>query len=260
VRSPFASILAGLLILLGLLVVLRPGATGDRPAEALDSVAAECEIDPFGCAAPTSAEGFPGTTGPTVPAAEVCPRSAYLCHGFRERGVRRVMRWPDDATEIEIRIPRPTHVDRAAARELQAAAARGILAWQNAPLPLRITRSDRAGSEDFAVSWSQSVLGNQLGRTGTQWERRDGVPTMRVTEMVLATHGPGPNPRPLDPGTIALTAAHEMGHALGLPHSDEERDLMYPTNTAPRMSTRDYRAMEALYALENGVEVVDEAR
>ncbi len=44
-----------------------------------------------------------------------------------------------------------------------------------------------------------------------------------------------------------------MGHALGLPHSDESGDVMYPTNTANTLSARDYRAMQVLYRLPNGV-------
>jgi predicted Zn-dependent protease len=55
---------------------------------------------------------------------------------------------------------------------------------------------------------------------------------------------------------VQLTAAHEMGHALGVPHSGSERDVMYPSNTATSLSAQDYRSMEALYDFEDGTEIV----
>jgi predicted Zn-dependent protease len=59
----------------------------------------------------------------------------------------------------------------------------------------------------------------------------------------------------LAPQQVLLTAAHEMGHALGLPHSDSRRDVMYPTNTARNLSNRDFRTVNALYRLTNGAEI-----
>jgi len=61
---------------------------------------------------------------------------------------------------------------------------------------------------------------------------------------------------PVDPNQLRLTAAHEMGHILGLPHSDEPRDVMYPTNTATALTARDHRTLEALYGFEDGTAIV----
>ncbi len=61
---------------------------------------------------------------------------------------------------------------------------------------------------------------------------------------------------PLDPRDVRLTAAHEMGHALGLGHSANPHDLMYPANTATTLTARDYRAIEALYDFEDGTVIV----
>ena len=52
---------------------------------------------------------------------------------------------------------------------------------------------------------------------------------------------------------------HEMGHALGLLHSDSEDDVMFPQlrpgATQVRVSGRDLRTVDALYALPNGATV-----
>lgn len=258
-RSLTNALIFGLLLLVGVFVLARRGTTPAPTSCTGEVPGPDCVSAP---AVDRGPAGAPSTAAPepTVRAEDVCPGAGYLCAGLAQRGIPRVMRWPDAVEEIEVRIPRPDFLDAAASREVQSAAVRGILAWQNSPFPIRVTRSDRPGSEDFVVSWSRRLNGTELGRTATRWELRDGVPEMQVQEFVLTTHAPWGDERRLSPRQIQLTAAHEMGHALGLPHSDERRDLMYPTNTATRLTTRDYLVMQALYGLENGAEILDEAR
>ena len=78
---------------------------------------------------------------------------------------------------------------------------------------------------------------------------------MRVFQLALATRSPRDRSHKLDPNQVFLTAAHEMGHALGLPHSNEARDVMFPTNTSRALTNRDYRTVTALYATPNGAEI-----
>jgi len=73
--------------------------------------------------------------------------------------------------------------------------------------------------------------------------------------LSLATHEPVPGGPALSAHQVELVAAHEMGHVLGLPHSDDPRDLMYPKNTATRLTTKDFLTLEALYRLPNGSEI-----
>ena len=75
--------------------------------------------------------------------------------------------------------------------------------------------------------------------------------------LELAAQSPFGGSGTLDARQVRLTAAHEMGHALGiLMHSDNARDVMYPTNTATSLSAQNYKTMGALYALEDGTTIL----
>ena len=114
---------------------------------------------------------------------------------------------------------------------------------------------DRGEPPDVTVEWVRSLGGNRLGRAEIQWIRQGEEVRLHVESLVLVTHYPGGGGAEMTPAQIRLVAAHEMGHALGLPHSDDNRDLMYPENTATSLSTQDYRTLEALYSLPNGAEI-----
>jgi predicted Zn-dependent protease len=67
-----------------------------------------------------------------------------------------------------------------------------------------------------------------------------------------------PSSTPDDPGLpacLALTTAHELGHALGIfRHSDEPTDLMFGNPTVPSPSERDLETAEHLYHVPANLE------
>ena len=218
---------------------------GEAPPEA------PCQED-GACARTGTSAGTIGAPVVTLEEAVACRDSAYLCRGLEWKdGTARAFRWNEETRVIRIRVPLPDG-DRGRAWEMQQAAMRGVRAWDGHPFSILVESRDRGSPADFTVEWMKTPLPNQLGLTSTRWTQEGGRATLEVTSFRLALANPSSR-GPLMARQVELTAAHEMGHALGLPHSDEQRDVMYPTNTALTLSARDYKAMEALYRLPNGV-------
>ena len=188
----------------------------------------------------------------TLNSASVCVDVGYLCAELETTGSQRILRWPADTGRLRIRIPPPPGVAPDRARALQSAVVRGIQYWQRRPFELVIdTHPTPSGQADIEISWGRELSGSQLGLTRTLWSLEKGEPKFEILGLTLAMRSPNSNYQ-ISPEQLLLTAAHEMGHALGLPHSDSERDVMYPTNTARSLSTRDFRTLGALYRLPNG--------
>lgn len=251
-----ASLVLGLALTAMLVTFARNnGMLGGKAAEE----EADCPYDnPRLCYVLSEEARARGTDEPEIilPAEEVCRSSGYLCVELEDEPVVKILRWPDETKRLVVRIPLPDFEPRETAIALQRAAARGIEAWQGHPFGLTIQTGSGGGRPaDILVVWHQTLEGRQLGLARTRWKWMAGEAHFEVEGLDLATRSPRNPRRLLTERQVSLVSAHEMGHALGLPHSDSPADLMYPTNTANRLSTRDYRTMEAIYALPNGAEI-----
>ncbi|GMR14177.1 MAG: hypothetical protein BMS9Abin29_2416 [Gemmatimonadota bacterium] len=227
------------------------------PASSREAV--ECPYDnPRLCSVLAEEAGVKSADMPEIKLLEqeVCVNVGYLCANVEEKRVTKIHRWPDDTQTLTVRVPLPDFEPKAKASELQRAAVRGIQAWQGHPFGLAIQTGSGGGrTADIQVVWSQTLGGRQIGVARTEWSWEAGKPRFEVLGLRLTTRAPSRPTRYLTVRQVSLVAAHEMGHALGLPHSDATTDVMYRTNTANRLSTRDYRTMEAFYRLPNGAEI-----
>lgn len=212
------------------------------------------------CPPPKMANGLDST----LSRRQACSSAGYLCSG-RDRF--QVRRWALERGRLRVRVPPPPVEDRDERRRLHDAAVAGILQWDGHPFPLQIDRGrfprrpwdiqfywvPRTAFGDFGGSG-----GNHAGVAYSEWSEQGGKPEFSVhgiSTVAFRDDGRG-NPVPAETQHVVSVSAHEMGHALGLPHSDQPTDVMTPsTATLPDASIRDLRTVHALYGLPNGARV-----
>ncbi len=238
---------AVILVLLGAFSLVRARGADEGPVAACDPADLGCSSVETGAAL----TALPPSS-PPLSAADACRNVGYLCADLGTSERIQIRRWSQFSGTIVVHVPRPDFEEAGDAARLQQAAAAGLRAWNGQPFEIMTDlRGDR--SPHFAVRWARGLGGNQIGIARTRWSQPTGLV---VVSVELTTRNPFDPNRVIDPQQIRLTAAHEMGHALGLPHSAAERDVMYPTNTATSLSAQDYRTMESLYSLADGTEIV----
>lgn len=118
--------------------------------------------------------------------------------------------------------------------------------WTAIGLPLRFVFVDRARDAEIQVRWTDRLE----RKTGNTIWRVDRNGWMRSGEVLLATHlGDG---RQLDARSLRAIALHEIGHAIGLAHSDGRHDVMAPLVRVAALSRGDSATARLLYALPAG--------
>jgi hypothetical protein len=243
------SFLAVVLVFAGLFAMMRDRIPGrERTDPRCDpTVDQSCFEESAGLLPPSPVP----TQRPSLTASTACLNVAYLCADLATQDRIQLRRWKNFSGTLVVHVPEPAGVDAGTANRLQRAATAGVRLWNGQPFPIAV---DERGTRQahVEVRWVPSLGGTRIGLARTQWSAQTGLIAVSLELATMSPYGRGT----VDPAQLRLTAAHEMGHILGLPHSDEPRDVMYPSNTATSLSARDYRTLEALYDMEDGIEII----
>jgi hypothetical protein len=118
--------------------------------------------------------------------------------------------------------------------------------WSGAGVPVHFEFVDRARDAEISVRWTDRLD----GKTGNTVWRVDDHGWMRSSDVMLATQLR--DGRPLDARALTAIALHEVGHALGLAHSDDAHDVMAPMVRVASLSPADRATIRLLYTLPAG--------
>lgn len=119
--------------------------------------------------------------------------------------------------------------------------------WSSAGVPVQFDLNGDSADAEVVFRWKPQFDIERSGQTDLHWNQDGHIQSAVVT---LATFDP--KGRAMDVDDIRVVAEHEIGHVLGLDHSPDSTDLMFPTAKVRELSDRDVRTVLLLYQLTPG--------
>jgi predicted Zn-dependent protease len=119
--------------------------------------------------------------------------------------------------------------------------------WEGSGAGVRFTGTPDTLNADIVVHWIDHFDFDRAGQTDLTWDQAGRVRKAAIL-LALKTNTGIALPEP----ALLTVAVHEVGHAIGLPHSPDSSDVMFPATQTGVLSDRDRRTVQVLYQLPPG--------
>jgi hypothetical protein len=119
--------------------------------------------------------------------------------------------------------------------------------WEQTGVGIRFQVVSDSADADVMIRWIDHFDFDRAGQTDLTWDQSGRVRRASIS-LALRTH----TGTVLPDAALLSVAVHEAGHALGLPHSSDTNDVMFPATRTGILTERDRRTIEVLYRLPPG--------